>query len=73
MNLSLVSENFKRVYACFNQDLRSTDTLSGEATLLKCFYHPSENGSTIKGKNLLLLGANSFLLELTLFQKKGKI
>ena len=26
-------------------------------------YVPSEKGSTLKGKNLLLTGANSFLLE----------
>ena len=30
---------------------------------------PSEKECTIKGKNLLLLGANSFLLEYTSFQK----
>ena len=33
-----------------------------------CF--PSEKESTLKGKNLLPLGANSFLLELTHFQKE---
>ena len=39
----------------------------GEATLLKQFLSPKK-GSTLKGKNLLP-GANSFLLELTHFQK----
>ena len=33
------------------------------------FCFPSEKGSTLKGKNLLPLGANSFLLELNPFQK----
>ena len=45
------------------------DTLSREKTLSKQFYLPSEKGSTLKGKNLLPLGANSFLLEQTPFQK----
>ena len=34
--------------------------------------NPPEKGSTLKGKNLLPLGANSFLLEWTLFQKGDK-
>ena len=29
----------------------------------KLFFSPSEKGSTLKGKNLLPMGANSFLLE----------
>ena len=33
------------------------------------FFLPSEKGSTLKGKNLLPLGAVSFLLELAVFQK----
>ena len=33
------------------------------------FCLPAEKASTLKGKNLLLVGANSFLLELTSFQK----
>ena len=36
---------------------------NGEVTLLELFYFSSEKGSTLKGKNLLSLGANSFLLE----------
>ena len=31
--------------------------------LMFAFQAPSEKGSTLKGKNLLPLGANSFLLE----------
>ena len=34
---------------------------------------PSEKGSTVKEKNLLPWGANSFLLEFTHFQKGGKL
>ena len=35
-------------------------------------HHPSnEKGSTLKGKNLFPKGANSFLLEMTTFQKGG--
>ena len=40
-----------------------TDTLKGEATLSKLLCLTSEKGSTLKGKNLLPQGANSFLLE----------
>ena len=51
-------------------DLRGIDTLSGETALTKCFFYlPSEMGSTLKGKNLLPLGANSFLVEESPFQK----
>ena len=39
------------------------DTLSTVTTLLKFFNHLSEKVSTLKGQNLLPLGANSFLLE----------
>ena len=42
--------------------------LSGAATLSNCFSLPSEKGSNLKGKNLLPLGANSFLSKETLFQ-----
>ena len=41
----------------------------GEGKLSKLFCFPSEKWSTLKGKNLLLLGPNSFLLEKTPFQK----
>ena len=40
---------------------KRTDTLSREATLSICFCLPSDIGSTLKGKNLLLLEAKSFL------------
>ena len=36
------------------------DTFSGEATLSNCFSLPSEKGSSLKGKNLLPMGANYF-------------
>ena len=36
--------------------------ISGEITV-KMFCFPSEKGSTLKGKNLLPRGANSFLSE----------
>ena len=36
---------------------------------VRIVFVPSANGSTLKGKNLLPLGANSFLLERTPFQK----
>ena len=42
--------------------LTEMDTPSREGTV-KLFCFPSEKGSTLKGKNLLPLGANSFLLE----------
>ena len=34
-----------------------------QATQSNCFYCPSEKGSPLKGKNLLPMGANSFLIE----------
>ena len=37
--------------------------------LSNLFYFPSEKGSSLKGKNLLPLGANSFLLEQIPFEK----
>ena len=57
------SQKCKRIsdYVCII--LMRVDMLSGETTLVSCFYFPSEKGSTIKGKNLLPMGANSFLLE----------
>ena len=45
------------------------DIFTGEVTLSKLFCLPSEKGSAVKAKNLLSLGANSFLLEQTPFQK----
>ena len=46
------------------------DTLSEGTILSKMFLSPSEKGSTLKEKNLLPLEANSFLLQLTTFQKE---
>ena len=46
------------------------DTPSEEITLDKlCFTSLLEKGSTLKGENLLPLGANSLFLEWTPFQK----
>ena len=46
------------------------DSLSKKAALSKLFLSPSGKGSTLKGKNFFLpVGANSFLLESTPFQK----
>ena len=44
------------------------DTLQGRELYPNCF-NPSEKGSTLNGKNLLLLGANFFHLEYTPFRK----
>ena len=56
--------------------ITSTNILfKGNVSLLKgdnyhnCFLPPSEKGSTLKGKNLLPLEANSLLFEKTPFQK----
>ena len=46
----------------------SVNTLSGEATI-KIGPTPSEKEPTLKGKNLLSLGANDFLLTNPLFKK----
>ena len=37
-------------------------TFKGDYSVKIVLAFPFENGSTLKGKNLLLLGANSFLL-----------
>ena len=42
---------------------KEIDTLSGEVALTNYLCSLSEKGSTLKGKNLLPTGANSFLLE----------
>ena len=42
---------------------KTIDSLPWELTLSESFCLPSEKGSTIKGKNLLPMGADSFLLE----------
>ena len=49
--------------------LKGNDTCSRETTLLKLFWFLSGKVSALKGKNLLPLGANSFLVEQTPFQK----
>ena len=47
---------------CLAVLLRGVDTVSGETTWSKLFCLPSEKWSTLKEKNLLPLGANSYLL-----------
>ena len=44
--------------------------LQGRLLFKNCCGSHSEKRSTLKGKNLLPLGANSFLLEHTSFQKR---
>ena len=53
-------QNFQEKYG---KKLRGIDALSREVTLSNCFCLSFEEGSILKGKNLLPLGANSFLLE----------
>ena len=43
--------------------LREIDTVSRELAVSKLFSLPSQKVSTLKGKNLLPMGANSFILE----------
>ena len=50
-------------------------TVFKEDNFCDCFpahKGPTEKGSSLKGKNLLPLGTNSFLFEKTLFQRGGK-
>ena len=54
-----------RMLICKLIILSGMDTLSGEATLWTMSLPPFLKGSTLKGKNLLPLGVNSFLLEQT--------
>ena len=50
-------------------NFKEIGTFSREATLSKLFCLLFEKGSTLKGKNLLPMGANSFLLEWTSFSE----
>ena len=59
----LTSVLYKQKLSINKLESRGTDTLSGEATLSKLFCLSSEKWSILKEKNLLPLGANSFLLE----------
>ena len=58
----MVNELGLMTEACLHTS-RGMDTLSGEVIPSKLFCFPCEKGSTLKGKNLLPPGANSFLLE----------
>ena len=51
------------IYTKYSNTLTGTHTLSRATALSKLLSLPSEKGSSLKGKNLLPLGANSFLLE----------
>ena len=63
-------EHFRHsVYNVYFWYLLYSFTLSWETTLTKYIFLPFEKGSSLKEKNLLPLGANSFLLEKTPFQK----
>ena len=42
---------------------KRTDTYSAKTTLRKLFISPSKKGSSLKGENLLPVGANALLLE----------
>ena len=62
-----------KIHSGKGSTLKRKDTVSGETTLLKVFWLPSEKGSTLKGKNLLpVFGANSFLLEYIPFSEGGQ-
>ena len=61
---------------CFKGSRLSVILERETSWLLVCspaHQNPSENGSALKGKNLLPTGANSFLVELTHFQKEAKL
>ena len=59
-DLSLRWENMS--FCWFYRGMTQMGTHSGDITLSKLVLLPSENGITLKGKILLLLRANSFLL-----------
>ena len=52
---------------------KGIDPFSGVVPLPKQFSLPSEKDCALKGKNLLPVGANSFLLEQTPFQKETDV
>ena len=53
-----------------NANLRAMGTRSGEVTPSKLFCVPFEKRNTLNENNLLPIGANSFRLEVTPFQKE---
>ena len=63
-----MTENAIKLLNYIFDTLWEMNTLSREETV-KIVLVPSEKGPTLKGKNLLPSGANSFLLKQTLFQK----
>ena len=52
--------------------ISTKEATSVAAVCFSVHQAPSEKGSTLKVKNLLPMGANSFLLEQTSFQMRGK-
>ena len=54
---------YRKVLIVLRFGFRGTGTVSRETTMSKYFGSASAKESTPKGKNLLPLGANSFLLE----------
>ena len=66
--VKVLSSSFIRMWKTVCPLFKGIDTRSGEATLFKMFLVfffslNSEIGSTLRGKNLLPRGANSFRLE----------
>ena len=49
---------------------KGIDTFTRETTLAKLFLLPSEKGSSLKGKNLLPRGANSFIFRVDPYIKE---
>ena len=58
---------FRICHKTFYLPLKGINTLSGVVTMFFCL--PSEKGSILKGRTLLPLGADAFLLEKTQFKK----
>ena len=56
-------------HICYSFWLRETRPISGEANSIQIVCIHSEKGSTLKGKDLHPVGANSFLSEKTPLQK----
>ena len=67
--LAYVTRAFLHVVNHVVMMLRENDTLLKGDKSVKIDLHSFEKGSTLKGKNFLPMGANSFLLEQIPFQK----
>ena len=51
------------IIACGSERVKGDGYTFRAATLINCFHHSSEKGSSLKVKNFLSRGANSFLLQ----------